>query len=649
MRTKEIVMNRSSLLIAFLVSGLFAGCQTKSDYREVKQYSIEQFMRTVSIGGVSFSHDEQLLLFSSNKSGIYNAYTVPVAGGDPTQITNSMTNSIAAISFFPDDNRILYQSDNGGNEIIHLFVRNEDGTTKDLTPNPNARSEFYGWSHDGKSFFFGSNRRNPRYMDLYEMDIATFAPTMLYQNDLGYDFGCVSNDKRYVAFGKTYTNDNSDMYLYDTQTKNLTQLSKHEGDVVFAPVSFSVDSQWLYFLTNDASEFSYIKRYELGTGTTEKVISTKWDITTLSLSHNGRYRVVTVNNDARTLIQLTDSTGTAVDVPSLHDLDITSVRISRGEKLMAFYANSSRSSNNLYVYDFSTKSYKQLTNTMNPEIDAQDLVEGHVLRYKSSDGLDIPAILYKPHQIKPGEKAPALVWVHGGPGGQSRIGYSPLIQYLANHRYVVIAVNNRGSSGYGKTFYQADDQKHGQGDLTDCVDAKKYLASTGFVDTTKVGIVGGSYGGYMVLAALAFKPTEFAAGVDMFGVANWVRTLESIPPWWESYREALYKEIGDPYTQQEMLKSISPLFHVNTIVRPLIVLQGANDPRVLKIESDEMVEAVKSNGVPVEYIVFPDEGHGFAKKGNEIQGDSAILQFLDKYLKTGASTVASGNAQPVEK
>ena len=632
----ETAMNHRVSIAALVLFGLFAGCQPKSDYREVKQYPIEQFMKTVAIGGSSFSHDERLILFSSNKTGIYNAFTVPVGGGEPTQLTNSTTNSVFAISFFPEDNRILYQSDIGGNEILHLYVRNEDGSIKDITPYSNARSEFYGWSHDNKSIFFGSNKRNPRFMDLYEMDVATFKPTLMYQNDLGYDLGDISNDRRYVAFSKTYTNDNSDMYLFDVQTKELKQLSKHEGDIVFSPLTFSVDSKWLYFLTNDASEFSYIKRYELSTGTTEKVESAKWDITSMSFSHNGKYRAVIVNNDARTQIQLKDSAGNSVELPSLSDLDITSVKISRGEKLMAFYANSSSSSNNLYISDFATRSYKQITNTMNPDINPEDLVVGHVARYQSFDGIAIPAIQYKPHQIKPGEKAPALVWVHGGPGGQSRIGYSPLIQYLVNHGYVVVAVNNRGSSGYGKTFYQADDQKHGGVDLMDCVGAKKFLAATGYVDTTKIGIIGGSYGGYMVLAALAFKPTEFAAGVDLFGVANWVRTLKSIPPWWEAYRNALYKEMGNPDTQEEMLKSISPLFHVNNIMRPLIVLQGANDPRVLKIESDEMVEAVKKNGVPVEYVVFPDEGHGFAKIGNEVQGYAAILQFLDKYLKSNA-------------
>jgi dipeptidyl aminopeptidase/acylaminoacyl peptidase len=266
-------------------------------------------------------------------------------------------------------------------------------------------------------------------------------------------------------------------------------------------------------------------------------------------------------------------------------------------------------------------------------MDIDDLVEASIIRYASFDGLEIPAVQYVPHQATTSNKVPALVWVHGGPGGQSRIGYRATIQYLVNHGYLILAVNNRGSSGYGKTFYKLDDLKHGQDDLADCVEAKKYLAATGIVDTTKIGIIGGSYGGYMVLAALAFQPEAFDVGVDIFGVANWVRTLKSIPPWWEAFREALYKELGNPETDEDYLRRISPLFHASNIRKPLLVLQGANDPRVLQVESDEMVAAVKANNVPVEYIVFEDEGHGFAKKANRIEGYKAILVFLDKYLK----------------
>jgi dipeptidyl aminopeptidase/acylaminoacyl peptidase len=181
-----------------------------------------------------------------------------------------------------------------------------------------------------------------------------------------------------------------------------------------------------------------------------------------------------------------------------------------------------------------------------------------------------------------------------------------------------------------------DDRKHGEADLDDCVAAKNFLAGTGYVDPDKIGIIGGSYGGYMVLAAMAFRPEDFAVGVDLFGISNWVRTLESIPPWWESFREALYVEMGDPATDKDRLYRISPLFHAENIRRPLMVLQGANDPRVLQQESDEIVEAVRKNGVPVEYVLFDDEGHGFRKKENRIKGYKAVRDFLDTYLKAGA-------------
>jgi dipeptidyl aminopeptidase/acylaminoacyl peptidase len=229
-----------------------------------------------------------------------------------------------------------------------------------------------------------------------------------------------------------------------------------------------------------------------------------------------------------------------------------------------------------------------------------------------------------------------MVWVHGGPGGQSRRGYSPAIQHLVNHGYAVLAANNRGSSGYGKTFNHMDDRKHGDVDLKDIVAGKQYLAGLDWVDGDRIGIIGGSYGGYMVGAALAFSPDTFDVGIDIFGVMNWVRTLASIPPWWASFKESLYDEMGDPATDGERHRAISPLFHAKNIRAPLLVVQGANDPRVLKVESDEIVEAVRQNGVAVEYKVFPDEGHGFTKRANKIEASNAYVTFLDKYLKASA-------------
>ena len=319
--------------------------------------------------------------------------------------------------------------------------------------------------------------------------------------------------------------------------------------------------------------------------------------------------------------------------------EVRNLRVSRSEGKLAFYLNGDRQPNDLYVLDLAAGGEPtQLTTSLNPAIDPADLVDSTVVRFDSFDGMAIPNILWKPHQATAEAPAPALVWVHGGPGGQTTRAHSAVIQYLANHGYVVLGINNRGSSGYGKTFFAADDGKHGREPLWDTVEAKKYLQSLDYVDDGKIGIIGGSYGGYMVLSALAFQPGEFKVGVNIFGVSNWLRTLESIPPYWESFREALYQEIGNPETQRDFLIETSPLFHADKINVPLMVLQGANDPRVIKPESDDIVAAVEKNGVPVEYVVFDDEGHGFSKKKNQIEGYGRILAFLDKHLRDGAAT-----------
>jgi dipeptidyl aminopeptidase/acylaminoacyl peptidase len=332
-------------------------------------------------------------------------------------------------------------------------------------------------------------------------------------------------------------------------------------------------------------------------------------------------------------VQLFDTTtNEEVRLPVLPSGQVRNLRLGRSDARMAFYLNGDRQPNDLYVLDFGGEP-RALTSSLNPKIDPADLVASEVVRFASFDGMEIPNILWKPHQASATAKAPALVWVHGGPGDQTTRSYSNTIQFLANHGYVVLGINNRGSSGYGKTFFAADDGRHGREPLWDVIAAKQYLQSLDYVDGERIGVVGGSYGGYMVLAALAYHPGEFRAGVDLFGVSNWVRTLESIPPYWESFRQALYTEIGNPETQRDFLVATSPLNQAGNIDVPLMVLQGANDPRVIQPESDDMVAAVRGNGVPVEYVIFPDEGHGFTKKANQIAGYGQMLVFLDKYLR----------------
>ncbi|MDD3642436.1 MAG: S9 family peptidase [Candidatus Krumholzibacteria bacterium] len=617
-------------LLAILLIPALTGCAEQG----VRRYAIEQFLNTVSVDGGAFSHDETRLLVSTDETGIYNAYSISLADGGMRQLTWSKSNSIFALSYFPRDDRFLCLADEGGNEIYHIFLYDTDGTATDLTPYDGSRCVFHGWTRDERSFMFGSNRRDARYMDVYLMDIETFAPKMIFLNDAGYNIGWISNDMRYLSLHVSHTTHDSDIFIYDRDTGSLVHVSPHEGEANFEPMDFSVDSRHLYYLTDSGAEFMYLRRYDIEAATHETVEQAAWDISYAYFSYDGRYRVTAINNDGSTEVRVRDmKADSLVELPALPEGVIHSVGISRSERLMRFVVNGSRSPSNIYVYDFDTKAYRRLTDTLSPEIDPDDLVDAKVVRYSSFDGIEIPAIYYEPHGAGQDDPVPGVVYVHGGPGGQSKVVYSSVIQYLVNHGYAVLAVNNRGSSGYGKEFFSLDDRRHGEDDLRDCIEGKNWLGSTGKVDPDRVAILGASYGGYMVLAALAFAPEEFAAGVDMFGISNWVRTLESIPPYWESYRKALYRELGDPATDREYLMRISPLFHADRIVRPLMVLQGANDPRVLRVEADEIVEAARTNGVEAEYIVFDDEGHGFLKKKNKIEGYRAVRKFLDRHLK----------------
>jgi dipeptidyl aminopeptidase/acylaminoacyl peptidase len=602
--------------------------------REVKDYTIRQFMSNNDMFGGDFSADESKILITSDKSGVFNAYMLPVAGGELVPLTRSDSTSIFAISFFPKDDRILFQSDNNGNEIYHIYLLKTDSTVTDLTPWPNARSTFYQWNFEDKSFVYGSNNRDERFMDVYEMEIQTFSSKMIYQNDEGFDFGGISRDKRYIVFTKSLTSSNDEMYLYDLKSKKLKNISKHTGNSNYSAFGFSHDNRFVFYTTNENREFTYLVKYDIVNGSKETILEYPWDIWYSYLSYNDKYRVTGINEDAKTVVKVVDNgKEDEITFPENIQGDIKNVTISKSEKLMTFWVGTSKSPSDLYIYDFSTGKATQLATALNPEIDPDELVEGEVIRYPSFDGLEIPAILYTPHQTSDKSPAPALVWVHGGPGDQSRLSYSPLIQYLVNKGYVIIAVNNRGSSGYGKTFYQLDNRNHGENDLMDCIKAKDFLAVTGYVDTNKIGIIGGSYGGFMVMAALTMHPKAFSTGVNLFGVTNWLRTLKNIPPWWESYKMALYDEMGDPETDSVRLWRISPLFHADKIVRPFIVLQGANDPRVLQVESDEIVAAARKNGVEVEYVLFSDEGHGFDKKENQVVANEKILSFLEDHLK----------------
>ncbi len=602
------------------------------------RYSASDFFQTTAYamarsGDYAFAPDGNSILISSDRSGVFNAYRLPLDGGDPVAITASPDNATFAISYFPNDERVLVTSDRGGNELDHLYVRLPDGTLRDLTPGDRLKAEFIGWSGDGRTFFVATNERNPQMFDVYAYDSTSYERRRIFENE-GFQPAAVSPDGRYVALVKSHSSANSDLYIADTSAGGAPRLiTEHQGNVEYGAYDFAPDGRSLIYATNEDGEFAQAWAYDLGSGQRRPVVQADWDVMFVSHSPSGRYRVQAVNEDASTRLTITDTrTGRPVVLRNVPAGDLGGVRFSRDESRIAFSVASDTSPSDIFVADLASGEARRLTRALSSRIDERQLVDGRVVRFRSYDGVEIPGVLYRPREASASTPVPAVVFVHGGPGGQSRRGYSAMVQHLVNNGYAVYAINNRGSSGYGKTFYHMDDRRHGDVDLRDVVASRDFLANMDWI-SDRVAVMGGSYGGYMTAAALAFHPETFDAGINIFGVTNWVRTLESIPAWWGAQRVALFDEMGDPATDAERHRRISPLFHAQNIRRPMLVVQGANDPRVLQVESDELVAAARRNGTPVEYIVFPDEGHGFLRKENRIRASEAYLTFLNQHLR----------------
>ncbi len=606
----------------------------------VPTYTAAQFFETTSYGmssagGYAFSPDGDHVLISSDRSGVFNAYALPLAGGDPVALTTSTADATFAVSYFPHDGRVLFTADQGGNELNHVYVRNEDGSVVDLTPGENLKAGFLGWSGDGSTFYLTSNARNPQAFDIIAYDATTLESRTLFENSGEFFPSAVSPDGRWVVIDKANTSADSDIYLVDLQGSGEPVLiTEHEGNIAYGSYEFTPDSSALIFGTDEHGEWSQAWRRDLATGAVSPLVQADWDVMFVTYSPSGRYQVSALNADASTDVTITDTTtGGEVTLTGVPNGDLSSIRFNDDESAIAFAVVSDTSPADIFTADLATGQARRLTHALNPEIDEANLVQASIIRYEGEGGVMVPGVLYRPHGASADAPVPAVVFVHGGPGGQSRRGYSAMIQHLVNHGYAVLLANNRGSSGYGKTFFHMDDRAHGEADLRDIVAGGQWLRDQDWVADDQVAVMGGSYGGYMTAAALAFHPEAFEAGINIFGVTNWVRTLESIPAWWGAQRVALYDEMGDPATDAERHRAISPLFHAGNIVRPLLVVQGANDPRVLQVESDELVAAVRANGTPVEYVIFPDEGHGFQRRENRITAQEAYLQFLNQYVR----------------
>ena len=456
-------------------------------------YTARQFFETQAVRGASFSHDGKRLLITSDATGIPNVYAQPVAGGEPVALTHSKTDNARGISFFPEDDRVLYTADQGGNELHHLYVVGADGKAKDLTPGERLKAMFSGWSADHRSFWVSTNERDPRFFDLYRYDAQSYERKLVFQNDEAWSIQAVDPTGKHVALHRQNDNADSDVYLVELGKKRAKPrlVTKHEGKAQHRAFAFSREGKRLYYGTDAHSEFQQAWSYELASKKHELEYAAEWDVRSLQFSDSGRYRVALVNEDARDRLHIVDTTTDkelafpAAQADSVHD-----VAFSWQEDRIAYYAGMSNGSTNLHTWDLAGGEPRRLTDTLNPALDPSQLVEAQTVRFASYDGVEIPCVLWRPREASAQTRVPAMLWIHGGPGGQTRTGFRGDLQHLVNHGYAVLAVNNRGSSGYGKTFHHMDDHKHGEADLDDVVAAKKYLQGLDWIDAERIGIMG---------------------------------------------------------------------------------------------------------------------------------------------------------------
>ena len=598
----------------------------------VRHYSIDEFMHTTRMAGICFSHDEQEILVTSNRTGVSNAFSIAVPAGLPRQLTFSTDEAIRAVSFFPNDRRIIYLRDKGGVENTHLCIRECDGTEVELTHGERVKSAFIGWSADGKHFYCTANECGHSYGDAYRVNAQTYDRSLIFRNNDNYIIARVSPNGEYLSLVKYEGLDNSDLYIFHLPSNVLTLITPTHGNIRFMPLYFDSNSESFYYRARENEDKAVEYRYDLKTGAHYECERHSATYRQIIISESTRYRALISDEKETSSLSLQNSvTHTTVPLPGLPQGTVVSAAISKSDRYLAFYVNGDRDPTELYIYDLSRRQISKLTNNVNPSINRAHLVESAIVSFESFDGMHIPCLLWKPHEASRERRVPALIWVHGGPIGQVRKGYAGAVQFLVNHEYAVLAVNHRGSQGYGREFLDAADRKQGREPLWDCIEARRYVANYDYIDANRIGIIGGSFGGYMAMAALTFHPDEFAVGVAICGVSNLVRHVEAKLKQ-PQVAQIYLQKIGDPIKDRAMLESVSPALHADRIKNPLMVLHGAKDPRAFRVESEDIVNAIRSNGGIVEYLEFSDEAHGFRKRTNSIRAYQAILEFLDRYL-----------------
>lgn len=609
---------------------------------ESARSDIRRYLNIRSAHAPSISPSGKQVAFLMNTTGVPQVWLVPVPGGWPEQCT-FYDEAVRFVHYPPagSDDRFIFGMDRGGSERTQLYLATRNGSDViDLSGQPDSIHQWGGWSPNGRQISFSANRTDKSRFDVYVQDVSDGAADarLVHHGPGGYfNAGEFSPDGSKLLVLHYPSNANQFVHVLDIRTGQDRNITPHDGEVRYLRPKWSPDGKSVYVLTDFHGDFLGLARIDLADGGLTFIEQPAWDIEAFEICESAQRIAWTTNENGTSRLHIKQIESKRVNSPNLPLGVVENLNFARDGSCLALDLTGPR--NNLDVWTLpiqdrhnalSSDEPRQLTHASRAGIPDAAFVDPQLVHYDSFDGLNIPAWLYMPPpDVGKDAKPPVIVYPHGGPESQSRPTFNSVFAFLLNRGYAIFAPNVRGSSGYGTHFMNLDNVRNRMDSVKDLAHGAYWLRDSGQVDAKRMAAYGGSYGGFMVLAAITNYPELYAAAINVVGIANFVTFLENTGAYRRAAREAEY---GSLQRDREFLESISPIHYVDKIKTPLMVIHGANDPRVPVGEAEQIVAALKRRGVPVEYLRYEDEGHGLIKLSNRLEAYPKMVDFLDLYL-----------------
>ena len=600
---------------------------------------LEDFFKNPEMSSFQLSPDGKNISYMKpwdKGNRMMNVYVKPLNSNKEIRITSASKRSLYGYFWLSND-RIAYIQDKGGDENVHIYAVNIDGTNDiDLTPFESIQARITDDLEDDPDFMLVAlNKDNPQIHDVYRLNVHSGEIEMIAKNP-GNIMGWMTDNDGKLRIATTSDGVNTGLLYRKDETEDFKPILTTNFKESVSPLYFTFDNKELYVSSNRNRDKSAIFKFNLDTAKEEELIFENDQVDVSGLMRSKKRKIITGVSYTTDKRQIHFFDSWREDIQNKLESQLKGVEVgisdfSKDETKAIVVGYSDRSRGTYYYYDIKTNELTKLAD-LSPWLNEKDMAHMEPISYQSRDGLTIPGYLTLPVSYKKGDKLPVVINPHGGPWARDSWGFNPEIQFLANRGYAILQMNFRGSVGYGRNFWEISFKQWGKTMQDDITDGVNWLIEEGIADPDRIGIYGASYGGYATLAGLAFTPDLYACGVDYVGVSNIFTLLETLPPYWELGRQMMYEMIGNPETEKEILKAASPVFHIDNIKAPLFVAQGANDPRVKKAESDQIVEALKAKGIDVPYMVKENEGHGFYNEENQFDFYREMEKFLNKHL-----------------